>query len=148
MAVMTITDAKTPWHLWLVGIVGLLWNAFGALDFAMSVTMGDGWYRMAKMTGPQMAFMHGYPAWMYVVWFAGTWGALIGSVLLLLRLRWAVQAFAVSLIGFLASLVYAYFLSDAQSVLGDTTVMHIAIFVGCVFFLWYAWTMAKRGVLR
>lgn len=144
---MAVTN-KTPWHLWLVGIVGLLWNAYGAIDFAMSMAMGDAWYRMAGMTEAQIGYMHAYPAWTYVVWFAGTWGALIGAVLLLAKRRWAVHAFAVSLIGFLVSLVYAYVLSDAQSVLGGMVVMHIVIFVGCVFFLWYAWAMGKRGVLR
>ena len=27
------SGVKTPWHLWVVGIVALLWNAIGALDF-------------------------------------------------------------------------------------------------------------------
>ena len=65
---------KTPWHLWVVGVVGILWNGFGAADFVMTMTMGEAWLRMMKMTEAQIAFMHTYPAWMYVVWFAGTWG--------------------------------------------------------------------------
>jgi len=140
---------KTPWHLWLVGVLGLLWNGFGATDFAMSVIQGDAWYRMNGMNEAQIAHMHSYPAWMYVVWFAGTWGALIGAGLLLLRSRFAVHAFAISLLGFVMSLVYAYLLShtppEAEAHMG---MMHSIIFVGCVFFLWYAWTMAKKGVLR
>jgi len=139
---------KTPWHLWLVGVIGLLWNGFGATDFAMTVTMGDDWLRMMKMTDAQIAHMDGYPAWMYLVWFAGTWGAVIGAVLLLLRRRWAVHAFAVSLIGFLLSLVYAYLLSDASEVMGGMVVMNVVILAGCLFFLWYAFAMRKRGVLR
>lgn len=141
-------NGKTPWHLWVVGVIGLLWNGFGAMDFALSVTMGEAWYRMMKMTEAQIAFMGSYPAWTYVVWFAGTWGAIVGSVLLLFRSRWAVHAFAVSLAGFLLSLVYAYFLSDARTVMGGTEVMHVIIFAGCLFFLWYAWTMRHKGVLR
>lgn len=139
---------KTPWHLWLVGVISLLWNGFGATDFAMTVTMGEEWLRMMKMTEAQIAYLDTYPAWMYVVWFAGTWGAIIGSVLLLFRSRWAVTAFIVSLIGFLLSLVYAYLLSDASEVMGGMEVMNGVILAGCLFFLWYAWTMRKRGVLR
>jgi hypothetical protein len=139
---------KTPWHLWLVGVLGLLWNGYGATDFAMSMIQGDAWYRMNKMTDVQIAAMHSYPWWMYVVWFAGTWGAIIGTVLLLFRSRWAVHAYLVSLVGFLLSLVYAYFLSDAKAAVGQMAPMHGVILVGCLFFLWYAWTMAKRGVLR
>lgn len=139
---------KTPWHLWLVGVIGLLWNGFGATDFAMTVTMRDDWLRMMKMTDAQIAYMDSFPGWMYLVWFAGTWGAIIGAVLLLLRSRWAVHAFIVSLIGFLLSLVYSYLLSDASEVMGGMEVMNVVILAGCLFFLWYAWTMKKRGVLR
>jgi len=139
---------RTPWHLWVVGILGLLWNGFGAMDFAMTMIQGEDWLRMMKMNEAQIAYMDSYPAWMYVVWFAGTWGAIAGSVLLLLRSRWAMHAFLVSLIGFLLSLVYAYFLSNTREVMGGMEAMHAAIFVGCVFFLWYAWAMGKRGVLR
>lgn len=139
---------KTPWHLWGVGVLGLIWNGYGAADFAMSLIQGDAWYRMNKMTEAQIAAMHAYPAWMYVVWFAGTWGAIIGTVLLLFRSRWAVHAYLVSLIGFLLSLVYAYFISADKTAVNSMAVMHGVIFAGCVFFLWYAWTMAKRGVLR
>ena len=66
-----------------------------------------------------------------------------------MRSRFAVHAFAISLLGFVMSLVYAYLLShtppEAEAHMG---MMHSIIFVGCVFFLWYAWTMAKKGVLR
>lgn len=139
---------KTPWHLWLVGVLGLLWNGYGATDFAMSVIQGDAWYRMNRMTDAQIAAMHTYPAWMYLVWFAGTWGAIIATVLLLFRSRFAVHAFAVSLLGFLLSLVYAYFLSADKAAAAQMAPMHGVIFAGCLFFLWYAWTMAKKDVLR
>jgi len=26
---------RTPWHVWLVGIVALLWSSFGAMDYLM-----------------------------------------------------------------------------------------------------------------
>jgi hypothetical protein len=39
------------------------------------------------------------PAWMTGVWAIGVWGALAGSVLLLLRSKWAVHVFAASLAG-------------------------------------------------
>lgn len=27
------SSVKAPWHLWVVGIVGLLWSAMGALAY-------------------------------------------------------------------------------------------------------------------
>ena len=36
------TDIEpTPWHLWAVGVVALLWNAMGALDYVMTQTRNE-----------------------------------------------------------------------------------------------------------
>ena len=138
--------AKTPWHLWVVGVLGLLWNSYGAYDFTMSVTQGDAYYRANGMTAEQIAYFHATPAWMYVVWGVGTVGAVIATVLLLLRSRWAVEAFAASLAGFVLSLVYTYLLSHSSAM--QSPVLSGVILAGCLFFLWYAWTMRKAGMLR
>ena len=37
----TSMTKSTPWHLWVVGVVSLLWNAFGGYDFIMSATQGE-----------------------------------------------------------------------------------------------------------
>ena len=137
---------KTPWHLWVAGVLGLLWNSYGAYDFTMSATQGDAYYHAVHMTPEQIAYFHATPAWMYVVWGVGTIGAVLGSVLLLLRSRWAVEVFAASLAGFVLSLVYTYGLQHNTSV--HNAGFSAVIFAGCVFFLWYAWRMRKAGVLR
>jgi hypothetical protein len=144
----TATVAKTPWWFWLVCAIAILWNGYGAFDFAASVIQGDSYYRSLKMTDPQIAFMHAYPAWMYVVWFAGTWGAIIASVLLILRSRFAFHAFVISFLGFLMSLVYAYVLSNAREVMGSMVVMHAVITVGCIFFIAFSRRATKSGLLR
>lgn len=30
----------TPWHLWVVGVVAVLWNAFGCWDYTMTHLKG------------------------------------------------------------------------------------------------------------
>ena len=34
----TTAQARTPVHLWIVGILSLLWNCFGAYDYLMTRT--------------------------------------------------------------------------------------------------------------
>lgn len=143
------TRTSPPWHLWVVGVLSLLWNAFGATDFVMTMLNRDAWFDMMGVTADQAAMMEAMPAWTYAAWFAGTWGAFLGSLALLLRSRWAVQLFWVSLIGLLASLVYSYALSDAGSSMGQQgMIMYAFITAAAVFFICYAGMMAKRGVLR
>ena len=139
---------RTPWHLWAVGGVGLLWNGFGLTDCVMSLTRGEAWLRSFGMTEPQIAYFHAMPAWAYAVWALGVGAAFAGSVLLVLRSRWALHAFSLSMVGLVGSAVYTYGLSNGAEVMGDTLPMQAVVWVGALFQLWYAWTMSKRGVLR
>lgn len=120
---MTGTEADAsrgvPWHLWVVGVLGLLWNGFGATDFVMTMVNREAWFEMMGVTADQAALMDAMPAWTYAAWFAGTLGAFLGSLALLLRSRWAVQLFWTSLIGLAVSLVYSYGLSDAGATMGQ-----------------------------
>jgi hypothetical protein len=136
--------AATPWHLWLVGLLSLCWNAFGAFDYTMSHLRGEAYYRQVGMTEAQISAMAAFPAWMHAVWAIGVWGALAGSLLMLARMRWATHAFALSALGAIGSLAY----QAMNPVAGMSLAMPAVIVAIALFLLWYAWTMTKRGVLR
>ncbi len=40
----------TPWHLWAIGGLSLLWNAFGTYDYVMSHWKGDAYFQQMGMT--------------------------------------------------------------------------------------------------
>lgn len=141
--------SATPWHLWLVGVLGLLWNGFGGYDYWMSQTAGETYLRSMGMTDPQIAYFNAMPAWMTAVWATGVWGAVVATVLLLMRSRWAVEVFAVSLAALMLSHVYTYLLSNGSEVMGTSVVvMNLVITAAAIFFLYYAATMRRKGVLR
>ena len=78
-----IETVKTPWHLWLVGVLSLLWNGFGAFDFIQTTTRGEAYMREMGF-GPEMiAYYNAMPSWMYGPWTHGVRGAVSGSNLLL-----------------------------------------------------------------
>src|SRR5687767_4451129 len=86
--------AKAPWHLWVIGIVSLLWHCFGGYDYIMSQTRNADYMRM--MTEPygidtQLAleYFDSFPLWADTAWALGVWGAVAGSILLLIRSRYA-----------------------------------------------------------
>ncbi|MFC3070291.1 hypothetical protein [Phenylobacterium soli] len=141
--------AKAPWHFWLVGVIGLIWNAFGGYDYLMTQVKGDAYMQGAGMNAAQIAALHAMPAWAVGAWALGVWGSVAGSVLLLGRSQFAVHAFGVSMAGVAASLAYTHLLSDAGKLMGASGALMNAVIAGAVLFqLWYAWTMAKRGFLR
>ena len=141
---------KTPWHIWLVGVVSLLWNAFGAYDFIMSTTQGEAYWRASGMTQPMIDYYNAMPTWMYGPWIVGVWGAVIGSILLLMRNKLAVPAFALSMIGAAISLIYGKVnpMPELPPAMAAMAYMPWVILVIAILLAWYAWTMGKRGVLR
>ena len=92
---------KAPWHLSAVGLVSLAWNAFGGVDYTMTRTRNMAYLDAAMPGSAQgvMAYVDSFPLWVQIGWGLGVWGAIAGSILLLIRSRWAVTAFAVSLVG-------------------------------------------------
>lgn len=139
----------TPWHLWVVGVVAVLWNAFGCWDYTMTHLKGEVHLRAFGMTDAQIAYFDAMPAWTHATWAIGVWGGLLGALLLLARRRWATPVFVLSFLGFLGGQIYNHVLSDASAAAGPNAwVMNVVIGAACVFFIWYASAMAKRAVLR
>jgi len=140
-------NVKTPVHLWIVGILATLWDAFGAFDYYATQTRMASY--MGQFTAEQLEYFYGMPAWMDAAWAVGVWGALFGSIALLLRKAWAVWLFAASLLGLAVSTVYNFALSDGAEVMGEGAVtMTAVIWIVALALFFYARAMAARGVLR
>jgi hypothetical protein len=139
-------DRSAPWHFWVVAVVSLIWNCIGGFDYTMSHLQGEAYMRGAGMSEAQIAFMATYPTWMHAVWAIGVWGSVLGSILFLLRSKWAFHAFVASTLGAAGALAYTATVGDGAKVMG--LMFPVIIVAICLVFTWYAWTMTKRGVLR
>ena len=138
------TATKTPWHLWVVGLLTLLWNSVGITSYLMT--------RLGKladlgMTPDQIAYFDSFPVWANSVWALGVWGAFFGSVLLLLRSRWAVISLAISVAGLIGTTVFQHFVTTVPAGMSNL-VLDVIIWATTLFTLWYAMKMRREGVLR
>ena len=75
---------------------------------------------------------------------------LLGSVLLLLRNRWAVWAYGLSLLGAVLGLGYQIALAPplAGADRPIDKLMPYVIIAVAAFLLWYAWNAQKKGIIR
>ncbi|MBA2709588.1 MAG: hypothetical protein H0U57_03225 [Tatlockia sp.] len=144
---MAKSKLKTPWHLWLVGIAGLFWNAIGAFDFVMTQTKNQSY--MKAFASDQLAFFYGLPLWVKIAWGIAVWGGVIGSILLLLRKRDAIWVFLFSFVAALLTTFNNYVLSNGMQVMGDTfsLVMTAIILLVALGLYLYASVMQRRGLL-
>jgi len=144
-----MTEAQapaTPRHLWIVGIVTLLWNLMGAMDYVMTQTKNEGY--MSQFTPEQLEFFYGFPAWLVAFWAIAVWGAVLGSVLLLMRKKLAMPVFAVSFVCMVVTTIHNYGIAGAAEVVGGAGLFFSAlIFVVALGLVLYARKMAAKGVL-
>lgn len=117
------------------GFLGLAWNLFGALQFIGSVRATPASLIASGMTPEQAHVMTSYPAWMTAAFAVGTFGGLIGCLLLLARSPQARPVFGASLAGYLI-----LFAGDATegvfAALGFQQVAILSAVVAIAFGLW------------
>lgn len=140
---------KTPVHLWIIGVLSLLWNAGGAIDYVM--TKIDIATYLAEQPAERLALLNQAPFWFDVTWALGVWFSVAGSLLLLARSRFAGAAFALSLFGLIASSAYTYVIAPGGTMLaaaGATAIVFTFAIPVILIALWiYARAMRRRGVL-
>ena len=141
-------STRSPRYFWVVSVLSLIWNCGGPLDWVMTKTHNAAY--LAAMTPEQQAWLATYPIWMEIAWAAGVWGAVLGSILLLARSRFAVPVFAVSLAGLVIGTIYQYGISAMPASLKTPGGMAFtaALWVVAAALLWFAARMRARGVLR
>ena len=144
---MIESSVKTPWHLWVVGIVSLLWNSIGALDYTATQLRVEAY--MSQFTPEQLEYFYGFPAWAVACWATAVWGSLLGSVLLLMRLRLAVPVFGIAIVAMALTTIQNYLLSEGLRIMGSGAAVFSAVtwFIA-LFLFFYSRAMATRGVLR
>jgi hypothetical protein len=146
-----VVSARAPAHLWIVGILSLLWNCFGAYDYTMS-HMRDMKY-LGSMGGDpnvMLAYMDSMPMYAKIGWGLGVWAALLGSVLLLMRSRYAVHAFALSFLGMILSFAGQYFGPPMPPEMTAGAMKYVPLLIMALGLvqLWYGRREEKAGVLR
>ena len=150
----TMTGRTTPLHLWIVGGLGLLWNGFGAYDYLMTRMRNEEYFAsMAPGVDPaaMLAWVDSFPVYAQFGWGLGVWMGVVGSILLLMRHRWAVPALLLSLVGAVIGLGYQILLAEPAPPPmneGAMTIMPwVIILVALALFL-YARSQRMKGVLR
>lgn len=138
---------KTPWHLWVIGALSLLWNAGGATSYTMT-HLG----KLESMGVPphHIEFYSNFPSWATAVWALGVWGCFFGSLALLFRSKFSVWLFRISIVGLIGTTIFQWGIADMPADLKSAG--HIAfaasIWIITIALYLYSVRMRNAGVLR
>ena len=138
--------SRTPVHLWIVAILALLWNGMGAFDYLATQLELD--FYMSRFNAEQLEYFYSFPKLVTACWAFAVWGAVAGTIGLLLRKKWAVWAYVVACAGMALTAIYNFGMTNGAEIMGSTGVIFsIIIWMFAFFLLWYSWSQSKKGVL-
>lgn len=139
-----MVDVEAPGSLRMIGWVALFWNLVGVVMFIMQAGLTP--EQVAAMPAERQLVYEAMPSWLMITYAMGVFGGVIGSFGLLLRKRWAVAAFAISLLGVVVQMGGVYAFTPAWQVSGVAGLpMAVLLIAIAGFLLWYARRAAARG---
>ncbi|WP_423603098.1 hypothetical protein [Sphingomonas sp. MS122] len=138
---------KPPAWLYIVGIILLLWGLAGCWAFYMHVTLGAA--ANPQATDWDRAYFAALPSWFTIDFAIAVGAGVLGSIALLLRSKWAVTLYWLSLIAVIIQFGYMFLATDVIAVKGvSSTFFPAFIFVMALFQVWFSSMVKRRGWLR
>lgn len=136
-------SSPVPRWFTIVAVVALLWNLLGCAAFAsdLMITPAD----LATLSPDQQAMYAARPAWGLAATGLAVIGGALGCIGLLLRKRWSVPLFALSLAGIVAQEFGIFVLADGARTAGAAAAIlqGIVVLVGIGLLL-----LARRASAR
>ncbi len=138
-------SVKTPWWFWCISILGVLWSLMGAFDYVMLKTENADY--LAKFTPEALSYFQNLPFWVVTAWAIAIWAGLLAWLCLLLRKRWAVPLFVLSLIALVINFIY-WIPSGGWSLQGVAgQIFTLIVLLIAVFGVWFSRKMRARAIL-
>lgn len=137
----------SPWHLWTITVVSLVWNGIGVWNWYLQVTHSPAYWN--ALTVREAAYLQAAPLWTDVAFGVAVWCGLLGALMLLFRRRLAFNAFVAGLVAAAADTVYVHLLSNGREVMGAMGAS-LGFIVIAVFVIQsaYAHWARRKGVIR
>lgn len=132
--------AGVHWSFWVIGVLALIWNAMGAMNFVGQMMTGD----LAAVPEFHRAIIEGRPAWATAGFAIAVFGGALGCILLLLRKSAATWMFIASLLGVIVQMIHSFgiTINFGPAMIALTMVMPLAV---ALFLVWYAKQAQRRG---
>lgn len=132
---------------WVLGAAFLIWNAIGCYFYFLDVTLSDVAYTEA-FGEALAAIRHDYPTWSISAYAIAVWGGLLAAILYLLRKRWALPLFVLSLIMAVICNIWGFTNADYKAAAGGSFwVMPLIVVLIGILEIWWSRKKVADGTL-
>ena len=127
--------ASTPVWFWVISIVALLWYLMDTSAFFMRVLMTE--EAIKAMPENQQHLYRDMPLWVNIAFACEVFGGTLGCIAILLKKKWALSLFTISILGTFAQTSNIWFLTDAISAMGAPAIVMplVAIIIAAAMIL-------------
>ena len=143
---MSDTSNNKP-HLsfWIVGILALVWNLLGAINFIAQMNPE----MVAAMSEAHQVLINGRPLWGTIAFGVAVFGGSLGCILLLMRKSLAVFAFVASLLGVMIQLAPNFKLAGEINMTPTGILMMLVMpLLIAAFLAWFSLQTQNKGWIK
>ena len=137
------TVGGVHWSFWAIGVVALIWNVMGVVNFFMQMNPDA----LAAYRESERAIIEGRPAWATGAFAIAVFGGALGCLLLLLRKSAAYYLFIASLLGVIVTMTHTVGIFGPTIDFSPFEILEIILMplVLAAFLIWYSKQAENKG---
>ena len=143
---MTNSTTKPTALFWTISIIALLWNIMGLLAYLGQAYMTD--EALALLPDADQAYYANVPTWVTSAFAIAVLTGCFGSVALILKKRWAMTMFTISLIAVVIQVVYNLIIQDFVALSGARIILPLVTLVIAAYLVWFAISNTSKNILK
>ena len=137
------TVGSVHWGFWVIGIVALVWNLLGVINFYMQMNPEV----LDAYRESERAIIEARPVWATGAFAIAVFGGALGCLLLLLRKAAAFYMFIASLLGVIVATIHTLSI-DVDFEIGEILGIILFPLVVAAFLIWYSKQAEQKGWIK
>lgn len=131
------TGVKRSAGYWIVAVFALVWNLIGVAMWYLQINMTP--EKLVAVPEVERRVYEVMPLWVEIAFAVAVFAGVLGALGLLLKKRWAIAMFLLSLIGVLVQVIGVQVATPAWAAFGPAGLVLPAVLLAiALFLLWYA----------
>ena len=142
---MTYKTIKPTSAFWIISVLALLWNIMGVVAYLGQAYMTD--EVLKALSEGEQSYYNNVPAWITGAFAIAVFAGVFGCVGLLIRKKWAVILFVISIIAVIAQSTYNLYIQKFMEVPLQHMIWSLVVILIAIFLVWFSRNAAKKNWL-
>jgi len=142
---MTYKTIKPTSAFWIISVLALLWNIMGVVAYLGQAYMTD--EVLKALSEGEQSYYNNVPAWITGAFAIAVFAGVFGCVGLLIRKKWAVILFVISIIAVIAQTTYNLYIQKFMEVPLQHMIWSLVVILIAIFLVWFSRNAAKKNWL-